>query len=406
MKKVYLFLFIILFSSFSSNGQAWVQKSNFPGQARLNASGFAMNQTGYVFGGRSNTTGGTFFNDLWRYNQSIDSWLQMTSIPGVGRSGGVTLVIDSLVYVGLGYGNSGGISDFYMYYPAQDSWFAKANFNGLAKRLTMYGTCLGFGYVAGGLSNNFTYSNEFWKYDPLLNTWSQVSGYPLSPRAGGVCFTLDSIIYFGLGHNGQTNFNDIWSYNPINNNWVQLPSFPGIARFAASAFTINGKAIVGGGQQFGVGVQLGDYYEYDPAQNTWSQITTTNFSDSARSFSASFTLNDRSYLLMGRDSQQVGSVLDIWEMSYMPTGISEITIEEVVVYPIPASERINIDMGNMNDYNLEIYSLDGRLVLENTKLNPGVNEIILSNIGTRRLLYKIFNSKGVLKSGSLLQIAE
>ncbi|MBK6821257.1 MAG: hypothetical protein IPG85_17325 [Bacteroidetes bacterium] len=57
---------------------SWTQVSNFAGGIRSKATAFAINDKGYVGTGFD---GSNFYNDLWEYNTTNNTWLQLASLP-------------------------------------------------------------------------------------------------------------------------------------------------------------------------------------------------------------------------------------------------------------------------------------------------------------------------------------
>jgi hypothetical protein len=115
--------------------------------------------------------------------------------------------------------------------------------------------------------NNIGYvlfpNNNFWKYDPVINTWIKLSDFPGLSRTNPVTFVLGGDAYIGAGLNSSTYLNDFWEYNVVTDSWTIVPNMPGGPRRAATAFTLNGKAYVGYGN---IGfVNLYDFYEFDPS---------------------------------------------------------------------------------------------------------------------------------------------
>ncbi|MCT4623628.1 MAG: hypothetical protein N4A46_08400, partial [Schleiferiaceae bacterium] len=85
------------FYVFDVNLNTWVEIASLPFEKeRQYATGFTNDSLGFVFGG---VNGSTFFNDLWSYHPPTDSWTEMTSLPGHGRSGAANFVINDTAYI-------------------------------------------------------------------------------------------------------------------------------------------------------------------------------------------------------------------------------------------------------------------------------------------------------------------
>src|SRR5205085_1546859 len=77
--------------------------------------------------------------------------------------------------------------------------------------------------------------------------------------------------------------------------WTKKPDITN-ARFSAIAFALNGKIYVGGGQS------LKDFWEFNPANNSWSQkadLPATQNGD--RVAAVSFVINNKAYVGLGAD---------------------------------------------------------------------------------------------------------
>ena len=72
-------------------------------------------------------------------------------------------------------------------------------------------------------------------------------------RAAAVAFVINEFGYVALGRTAvrsssqypTSTLNDCWKYDPVLDSWTQTSSFPGIARVNAMAEVVNGKAYVG-----------------------------------------------------------------------------------------------------------------------------------------------------------------
>ncbi len=78
--------------------------------------------------------------------------------------------------------------------------------------------------------------------------------------------------YIGLGHVNGTGVNyaydDWWEYDPASNSWTQKANYMGGVNYGALAWGTSNYGYVGGGVYHDF-----NYYRYDPSSNTWSAIT-------------------------------------------------------------------------------------------------------------------------------------
>ena len=203
--------------------RVWQACTGMPsGNARAEAVSFVVNDKFYV--GTGMVSGGVE-NDLWMYNPATDSWSQKADLPGYSRYGAVGIAIGDYGYVGLGYTTEGG----------------------------------------GGVLN------DWWRYDPSGNSWSQKANYGGSARYQASSFTIGSYGYVGVGCTATGNKKDFWRYSE--NSWVQRADFPDIARAGACGYSNEkrGKGyITCGDLGFEEPIENNDCYEYDPSANSWA----------------------------------------------------------------------------------------------------------------------------------------
>ncbi len=145
------------------------------------------------------------------------------------------------------------------------------------------------------------------------NLWVQKSdlGYnaPNVPaptaRSGAVGFSIGSKGYIGTGYDIETYKRDFWEYDPAANTWTQKADFGGIARSNAVGFSIGSKGYVGTGYRNG---DKKDFWEYDAAANSWTPKA--DFAGTARSGAIGFSIDSKGYIGTGSGN---GYKKDFWE---------------------------------------------------------------------------------------------
>ena len=86
---------------------SWLQKASFDwAESVINTSSFSLNNYGYIIGDLNRSA----YNEnqlmkLWRYNPSIDQWIQHGNYPGMGVYFINTVSFNGFVYTGLGVNN-------------------------------------------------------------------------------------------------------------------------------------------------------------------------------------------------------------------------------------------------------------------------------------------------------------
>jgi N-acetylneuraminic acid mutarotase len=138
----------------------------------------------------------------------------------------------------------------------------------------------------------------------LVGNWIKSSSFEGRARSGAVSFVIGDYAYVGTGYDGKDALKTFYKYS-LQDGWSKIASeFPGVARREAVAFEANGKVYVG------LGVddddeRLGDFYEFDPATDTWNPtaIDMTN-GPSARQGSIAFTIQGVGYVGTGYGFQE------------------------------------------------------------------------------------------------------
>jgi len=241
-------------STVFSLGDTWIldTESDVWKQASLTTSpparGYAIagatsSQDIILFGGSTETVPKVFYNDVWRYSFSKNTWSKdVFTVPSVvlSRSYHAGVVVGDILYV--------------------------------------------FG---GFVSSAQAVANDLWSYNTVSKAWSLHSangraGAPLARQGHSAVFFNDtvvgpSIIFFG-GYNGTGGLNDVWQYQISTTNWIQLSkgSADGPSpRWGSSVVGSSNTSIVIFGGSF-VGGTINPYYndvwsltQADPASHTW-----------------------------------------------------------------------------------------------------------------------------------------
>ena len=196
----------------------WTQVQNFNGGGRRSGVSFAINGKGYVALGQASTG---LKNDCWEYNPSTNLWTQKANFTGTARRLAVAFVINNIAYVGTG---DDGIckGDFYAFDPAANSWTAKAAFAGTPRYGAVGFTVNGKGYVGFGYDNTLSNKKDFWEYNPTSNSWLAMANFPGTARSNAVAVTCpNNKVYMGLGYDSLYR-DDWWEFDPLLNSVDQL----------------------------------------------------------------------------------------------------------------------------------------------------------------------------------------
>lgn len=116
--------------------------------------------------------------------------------------------------------------------------------------------------------------------------------------------------YMGLGHvnsSGQDiSYKDWWEYDPASDTWSQRADFP-VSTHGAVSFVADNCPVVGGGSALST-----QFYKFDPSQNTWAPIANcilTNPGDSQ-----GFTVNNRGFVYQANQLAKYNPNTNSWSL--------------------------------------------------------------------------------------------
>lgn len=100
----------------------WTQMNDFPGGIRDRAVGFVIDGQAY-FGQGEDLSTSQIFNDMWRYNESSDTWTEVSGpSPTAGLIHAAGFALNGKGYIGLGRSVGNTKTTFYQYTPETDNW--------------------------------------------------------------------------------------------------------------------------------------------------------------------------------------------------------------------------------------------------------------------------------------------
>jgi N-acetylneuraminic acid mutarotase len=144
------------------------------------------------------------------------------------------------------------------------------------------------------------------------NTWNQKANFGGTARYYAVGFSIGLKGYIGTGNDSTSALDlkkDFWEYDPATNTWTQKADFGGVARWYAVGFSIGSKGYIGTGQNMNFNY-LNDFWEYDPSANTWTQKA--NFGGAPITAAVGFNIGSKGYIGTGFNSSW-NSTKDFWE---------------------------------------------------------------------------------------------
>jgi N-acetylneuraminic acid mutarotase len=243
-----------------------------------------------IFGGRTSNSDSDVLDDTWAYSPSANTWTNLNpsgTLPSARSAAAMVYdpATQNLIMFG-GETPGGPLNDTWAYDPTANTWtdlspsgklpYARFGhsmvYDPQAHRFIMFGGIRleGVGEVCLG---------DTWAYDPAANSWTNL--FPPGPPSRA----FQSIVYDPAAHRmimfggwiGGSNLNDTWAYDPIANTWTEL-SPSGKQPYARNAHAAvyepsNGLVIIFGGVLSGSTTFLNDTWAYDPAANTWTNLT-------------------------------------------------------------------------------------------------------------------------------------
>lgn len=240
---------------YDPQNDTWTQKADFPSQSRSGAIGFAIDGKGY-FGLGNYSSNGVFYylDDFWEYDPIANQWSQKGEFPGGERYGALGLATETKGYILAGYNGSQDETSVWEYSPETDTWLQKHDYPGNA-----------FVRLSGFVINSELYAgcggvdtlNEFWNYNPQSDTWTERTPIPVA-RTAAVGFSIGNTGYIGTGDAGfisksasDLSYNDFWAYDPVLDSWTQFSGQNGgPGRSNAVGFSIGLFGFVGTGTDY------------------------------------------------------------------------------------------------------------------------------------------------------------
>ena len=217
----------------------------------------------------------------------------------------------------------------------ENFWTKKNDFGGLKRERAVAFSIGDYGYVGTGVDTAEVTLKDLWQYNPTFDTWSQKADLPGSARRDAVAFSINGKGYVGTGIDadesmGANKLKDFWAYDPASNTWSQIADFPGVGGlglYFSTAFELDSKGYICGGK-VGPNSYTNQLWEYKPNLNQWTQRA--NFPGGVRYQLASFSIGLYGYVGLGanqdvfkKDFWKYNAGTDTW------TAISD----------LPASER-------------------------------------------------------------------
>ena len=160
--------------------------------------------------------------------------------------------------------------------------------------------------------------------------WFQKCDFGGDARHRASSFSIGTKGYIGLGHINSgvdIEYEDFWQYDPASDSWSQIANYPLGRCYHAAQFVIDDIAYVGTGRLEN-GTYTKQFFAYDSHINTWSPIA--DLPGVARRGAVGFSVNGKGYV--GTGQTNAGNSVDFYE--YNP-----LTNTWFAKAPLPGSPR-------------------------------------------------------------------
>lgn len=121
--------------------------------------------------------------------------------------------------------------------------------------------------------------------------WIVIPDFPGDHLYSSTSLVYNNKAYIGFGGAPELS-NQFWRLDPVSNTWNKLNDFPGPERYTNFAFVVGSKGYVGGG--YGDSDKLEDHWEYDFGSDTWVKKSDIPIDGNV---SIGFALSDEGYVI-------------------------------------------------------------------------------------------------------------
>lgn len=296
---------------------------------------------------------------LFEYDVLNNSWKQKSKYPGLGiyQCGG-GFALNGKIYFGSGASSINNyVTDFWEYNPITDTWTNIGNVP-IAVSKPFSFVLNGKGYLGGNQMGT-----SFFEFNPTTLSWTSRASVPHTPFEN-ICFSINNNGYLGTLLTSTTGL--LYKYDPSNNMWTSQGNLPTNFTQAGFSFTTLNKGFYG----LTLNSPNCQIYEYDYLSNIWSQKS--NLTKSGLQ-SSSFSFPDKAFVFSGNEYYNPGSlpVNDLWQ--YNPGGQvtaveNEMAIDDKCsIFPNPTHDQITISASaNYIGKNYRIFDYTGKLLQSNT----------------------------------------
>jgi N-acetylneuraminic acid mutarotase len=164
-----------------------------------------------------------------------------------------------------------------------------------------------YGYTGLGSKVFHNYNLNFWRYNSTNDSWLEVAPFPGSSRVSPIGFAVGERGYIvggaSLDNQSGVALRDVYEYNPGNDTWTQLANYPGTLQdnYIGWAEVVADRAFITFGSQ--------DFYSYTPSTGIWTKLT--NPPGQLFSHCSTFVIGNMIYVIGGIDNS-ISYKREVW----------------------------------------------------------------------------------------------
>lgn len=149
----------------------------------------------------------------------------------------------------------------------------------------------------------------FFQLTVFSNPWIKKANFGGVGRHRAVGIAIANKGYMGLGHVNGTgvdiSYKDWWQYDPASDTWTQKANFP-VNNHGATSFATSTRGYIGGGSSL-----TNEFYEYNPVTNSWSPIAPCLISPGD---TQGFSVGEKGYVYQTNQLAEYNPLTNSWSM--------------------------------------------------------------------------------------------
>ncbi len=193
------------------------------------------------------------------------------------------------------------------------------------------------GYIVGGnwFPSPWASTNAVWEIDLTTYEWKRKNPFPLAYINNAMATVVNNKAYLfgGSLSRDEGNNNYVWEYDPVSDSWQNISAMPNdlnvIGRMRFASVVYNNKVYMGSGSAYsGAGTYVYYFPEYwvtfDPAMRKWESLPRLP-SDGGTENMTAYTNNNKLYLFGGNNDyneKKENFVLDLNDHTWSKPGIT------------------------------------------------------------------------------------